>query len=90
MLSCLLAAAVVLIYDGHVLCCLCCGAVLIAACAVLHAAVAACCCYCFCRESAGMGGPLKEEEAHVIQGVLDLSSKTGSKAMTPLANVGVI
>lgn len=37
-----------------------------------------------------MGGPLKEEEAHVIQGVLDLSSKTGSKAMTPLANVGVI
>lgn len=34
-----------------------------------------------------MGGPLNEEEAHVIQGVLDLSSKTGSKAMTPLDKV---
>jgi CBS domain containing-hemolysin-like protein len=39
------------------------------------------------RESAGMGGPLNEEEAHVIQGVLDLSSKTGNKAMTPLDKV---
>jgi hypothetical protein len=36
-----------------------------------------------------MGGPLNEEEAHVIQGVLDLSSKTGSKAMTPLDKVCV-
>jgi len=35
-----------------------------------------------------MGGPLNEEEAHVIQGVLDLSSKTGFKAMTPLEKVG--
>jgi hypothetical protein len=34
-----------------------------------------------------MGGPLNEEEAHVIQGVLDLSSKTGSKAMTTLDKV---
>lgn len=34
-----------------------------------------------------MGGPLNEEEAHVIQGVLDLSSKTGNKAMTPLDKV---
>jgi hypothetical protein len=40
-----------------------------------------------CRESAGMGGPLNEEEAHVIQGVLDLSNKTGSKAMTTLDKV---
>ena len=49
---------------------------------VQHAAAVAA-----CRESAGMGGPLNEEEAHVIQGVLDLSSKTGSKAMTTLDKV---
>ncbi|WIA19595.1 hypothetical protein OEZ85_005534 [Tetradesmus obliquus] len=36
------------------------------------------------RESTGLGGPLNEEEFHVIQGVLDLGSKTGRKAMTPL------
>jgi CBS domain containing-hemolysin-like protein len=30
---------------------------------------------------------LNEEEFHVIQGVLDLGSKTGLKAMTPLDNV---
>jgi hypothetical protein len=46
------------------------------------------CCLEPFRESAGMGGPLNEEEAHVIQGVLDLSSKTGNKAMTPLDKVG--
>jgi CBS domain containing-hemolysin-like protein len=42
--------------------------------------------YC-CRESTGLGGPLNEEEFHVIQGVLDLGSKTGLKAMTPLDTV---
>lgn len=36
------------------------------------------------RESTGLGGPLNEEEFHVIQGVLDLGSKTGRKAMTQL------
>jgi hypothetical protein len=30
---------------------------------------------------------LNEEEFHVIQGVLDLGSKTGLKAMTPLDTV---
>jgi CBS domain containing-hemolysin-like protein len=40
-----------------------------------------------CRESMGLGGPLNEEEFHVIQGVLDLGSKTGLKAMTPLDTV---
>lgn len=59
---------------------------------VRHCIPCLCCCVgCCCvrRESAGMGGPLNEEEAHVIQGVLDLSSKTGSKAMTPLDKVCV-
>lgn len=40
-----------------------------------------------CRESAGMGGPLNEEEFHVIQGVLDLGRKKAFKAMTPLEKV---
>ncbi|KAF8055113.1 CBSDUF3 [Scenedesmus sp. PABB004] len=38
------------------------------------------------RTSAGMGGPLNEEEFHVIQGVLDLGSRAG-RAMTPLDKV---
>lgn len=41
----------------------------------------------FYRESAGMGGPLNEEEFHVIQGVLDLGRKKAFKAMTPLEKV---
>lgn len=34
-----------------------------------------------------MGGPLNEEEFHVIQGVLDLGKKKAFKAMTPLEKV---
>lgn len=36
-----------------------------------------------------MGGPLNEEEFHVIQGVLDLGKKKAFKAMTPLEKVGL-
>lgn len=43
---------------------------------------------CSTRESTGLGGPLNEEEFHVIQGMLDLGRKKGLKAMTPLENVG--
>lgn len=39
------------------------------------------------RESAGMGGPLNEDEFNVILGALDLTSKVALKAMTPLDKV---
>lgn len=51
---------------------------------LLYCRMAACVC---CRESTGLGGPLNEEEYHVIQGVLDLGHKKGIRGMTPLDKV---
>lgn len=52
----------------------------IAEAAILHGCLS-------CRESTGLGGPLNEEEYHVIQGVLDLGHKKGIRGMTPLDKV---
>lgn len=38
-------------------------------------------------DTAGFGGTLTAEEIHVIRGALDLTSKTATKAMTPLDKV---